>query len=92
MFTPNPTKAPDAGTELRQALGLSEPNLTEAGTLSSWNSDRVWARFHKGDTAEACDPADLLMAVRTLDGRSDRAFSSLLTPLPVDVDRVEVGA
>ena len=40
----------------------------EAGTLSSWNEQRVWARFSTGDTAAACDPADLLLAVRALDG------------------------
>lgn len=40
----------------------------EAGTLSSWNADRVWARFHKGDTAAACDPSDLMLAVKSCDG------------------------
>lgn len=44
----------------------------EAGTVSSWNARRVWANFGKGSTAAACDPADLFMAIRTLDGKSDR--------------------
>ena len=40
----------------------------EAGSLSSWNGNRVWARFSTGDTAEACNPADLVIAVQPLDG------------------------
>lgn len=36
----------------------------EAGTLSSWRDGRVWARFSRGDTAAACDPRDLVFAVR----------------------------
>jgi hypothetical protein len=40
----------------------------EAGKLSSWNPQRVWARFSTGDTAAACDPNDLLLATHPLDG------------------------
>lgn len=44
----------------------------EAGTLSSWKGGSVWARFSQGDTADACDPADLLLAIGTLDGDPKR--------------------
>jgi hypothetical protein len=43
-----------------------------AGTLTSWRDGIVFARFHRGDTSAACDPADLAFAVRTLDGDPSR--------------------
>ena len=44
----------------------------EAGTLSSWRDGRVWARFTMGDTAAACNPADLFLAVQPMDGDQSR--------------------
>lgn len=38
----------------------------EAGTLSSFRSNTVFARFHKGDTAAGCNPRDLVFGIRTL--------------------------
>lgn len=43
----------------------------EAGTLSSWRDGRVWARFSRGDTAAACDPKDLVFAIRGLGAAND---------------------
>ena len=43
----------------------------EAGTLTSWRLGRVWARFSRGDTAAACDPRDLVFAIRSLGAGDD---------------------
>ncbi len=43
----------------------------EAGTLTSWRFGRVWARFSRGDTAAACDPRDLVFAIRSLGASND---------------------
>lgn len=40
----------------------------EAGTLSSFRDGMVWVRFHRGDTAAACDPAALCWGLRPRDG------------------------
>ena len=32
---------------------------TERGVLSSWNDYYIFARFHSGSTAAACDPAQV---------------------------------
>lgn len=40
----------------------------EAGTLSSWNERTVWARFSTGDTAASCNPDDLVLGAKSLDG------------------------
>lgn len=40
----------------------------EAGTLTSWTADRVWARYSTGDTAAASHPDNLCLAVQPLDG------------------------
>jgi hypothetical protein len=44
----------------------------EAGTLSSWRDGRVWVRFGRGVTTAACEPRDLCLATRALDGEKDR--------------------
>lgn len=44
----------------------------EAGTLSSWSGDRVWARYSTGDTAAAAAEANLFLAKRPLDGDENR--------------------
>ena len=38
----------------------------EAGTLTSWRHDMVWARFSQGATACGCHPRDLFIAVASL--------------------------
>jgi hypothetical protein len=43
-------------------------DAAEVGIVTSWNDQRVWARFHQGDTAASCDPGDLMFAVMPLDG------------------------
>lgn len=40
----------------------------EAGTLSSFRGDTVWARFSTGSTAASCRLEDLWLAVKPLDG------------------------
>lgn len=50
----------------------SDFGRAEAGTLKSWSDTTAWVRFHQGDTAAACDPDDLFMAIRTLDGSPRR--------------------
>ena len=40
----------------------------EAGTLTSWNAERVWARYSTGDTASASHPDNLCIATQALDG------------------------
>jgi hypothetical protein len=44
----------------------------EAGTLSSWRLGLVFVRFTQGDTAAACKPQDLMIAVRPRDGDPNR--------------------
>lgn len=41
-------------------------NTAEHGIITSYRDGRIWARFHKGDTAAACDPRDLVFAVREM--------------------------
>lgn len=45
----------------------------EAGTLTSWNSKMVWARYSTGDTAVASHPDNLCIAMRALDGPDGEA-------------------
>ena len=53
----------------KAACGRGNP---EAGTLVSWRLGLAFVRFTTGDTAAACKPGDLLMAVKPLDGDLDR--------------------
>jgi hypothetical protein len=39
----------------------------EAGTLTSWRDGIVFARYSRGDTAAGADPANLLLATRSLE-------------------------
>lgn len=56
----------------RTVIYVDQHGQNEAGTLSSWNAERVWARYSRGDTAAAADPADLWLAVKPLDGDMSR--------------------
>ena len=38
----------------------------EAGTITSWRNGIVFARYSRGDTAAGANPADLLLAVKSL--------------------------
>lgn len=40
----------------------------EAGTLSSWRNEIVFARYSRGDTAAGASPGALVFGVRHLDG------------------------
>lgn len=42
-------------------------NKAEAGTLTSWRGNTVFARYSKGNTAAGADSADLVFGVRSLD-------------------------
>lgn len=44
----------------------------EAGTITSWRDGKVWARFHRGVTAAACEAGALWLATRALDGEEGR--------------------
>lgn len=61
-------RAPDIG----RTVIYQDHGGAEAGTISSWSEQRLWARFSKGDTDAACDPADLWLAKAPLDGDAHR--------------------
>lgn len=42
-------------------------NKAEAGTLTSWRGETVFARYSKGATAAGANAADLVFGVRSLD-------------------------
>lgn len=48
----------------RTVIYVDSAGSAEAGTLSSWNSTTVFARFSRGDTSAACNPSDLRFAIR----------------------------
>jgi len=39
----------------------------EAGTLTSWRSGLVFARYSRGDTSAAAHPADLCFGIKTVE-------------------------
>lgn len=49
----------------------------EAGTLTGWRNDLVFARYSQGDTAAAAEASRVYFAVRTLDGDPDRVRKEL---------------
>ena len=40
----------------------------EAGTLTSWSTKTVWARYSTGETAAGSHPDNLMLAVKSRDG------------------------
>lgn len=56
----------------RTVIYRGEGMAAEAGTLTSWRDGMVWARFHRGVTAAACDPARLWLATKPMDGAPER--------------------
>lgn len=59
-------------TDIGRTVIYQDHGRAEAGTVERFSGQFVWARFHQGDTAAACEPASLRFAVRTLDGDPDR--------------------
>lgn len=48
----------------------------EAGTLSSWRGNLVWARYSKGDTAAAAKSEDLVFGVTEVDAHTLQPINS----------------
>lgn len=58
-------------TDIGRTVIYRDHGRAEAGTLTSWRLGRVCARFSRGDTAAACDPRDLVFAIRSLGANHD---------------------